>query len=58
MNTTETPSRTEKHAAASQVPAIVSALELLGAAKSVVIEHQGQRYELRLTRNGKLILTK
>lgn len=36
----------------------IAALELLGGARAVVIEHQGERYELRLTRNGKLILTK
>lgn len=58
MNTTESPFRTEKSIGASQAPSVVSAMELLGAAKAVVIEHQGQRYELRLTRNGKLILTK
>lgn len=31
---------------------------LLGTAGRVVIEHRGQRYELRETRFGKLILTK
>ncbi|MFO7764614.1 MAG: hemin uptake protein HemP [Wenzhouxiangellaceae bacterium] len=32
--------------------------ELLGTTGRVVIEHRGQRYELRETRYGKLILTK
>jgi hemin uptake protein HemP len=32
--------------------------ELLGAAREVVIEHAGEEYRLRLTRQGKLILTK
>ncbi|MGH8558626.1 MAG: hemin uptake protein HemP [Methylococcales bacterium] len=32
--------------------------ELFGAAREVVIEHAGQEYRLRLTRQGKLILTK
>ena len=36
----------------------VSAEQLLGAARVVVIEHKGELYELRLTRNDKLILTK
>ena len=31
---------------------------LLGGATVRVIEHAGQRYQLRLTRNGKLILSK
>ncbi|HKL54245.1 MAG TPA: hemin uptake protein HemP [Wenzhouxiangellaceae bacterium] len=39
------------------IPRIDSAL-LLGTAGRVVIEHHGQRYELRETRYGKLILTK
>lgn len=39
-------------------PMEISALQLLGATRVVVIEHKGERYELRLTRNEKLILTK
>lgn len=31
---------------------------LFQSARSLVIEHGGERYILRLTRNGKLILTK
>ncbi|MDO9140208.1 MAG: hemin uptake protein HemP [Methylobacter sp.] len=31
---------------------------LLGSAHEVVIEHAGGEYRLRLTRQGKLILTK
>lgn len=31
---------------------------LLEGARELVIEHQGQEYHLRLTRNDKLILTK
>ena len=41
----------------SGTPRIDSAV-LLGADGRVVIEHRGQRYELRETRFGKLILTK
>jgi hemin uptake protein HemP len=32
--------------------------ELFGTAREVVIEHAGEEYRLRLTRLGKLILTK
>lgn len=32
--------------------------ELFGEAREVVIEHAGEEYRLRLTRQGKLILTK
>ncbi|MCX7092454.1 MAG: hemin uptake protein HemP [Methylobacter sp.] len=32
--------------------------ELFGMAREVVIEHAGEEYRLRLTRQGKLILTK
>lgn len=31
--------------------------ELLGAARQAVIVHNGREYKLRLTQNGKLILT-
>ena len=36
---------------------VVSA-ELFAGAKEVVIEHEGERYRLRCTSRGKLILTK
>ena len=32
-------------------------LSLLGAAKELLIVHNGREYRLRLTQNGKLILT-
>jgi hemin uptake protein HemP len=32
--------------------------ELLGTTREIVIEHAGEEYRLRLTRQGKLILTK
>ena len=35
----------------------VDSAELLGSAKEIIIEHQGRDYRLRLTQNGKLILT-
>lgn len=39
------------------IPCIDSA-QLLAGAREIVIEHAGQHYHLRLTRNDKLILTK
>lgn len=36
----------------------VHSTELFGTAHEVVIEHAGEEYRLRLTRQGKLILTK
>lgn len=36
----------------------VQSAELFGTAREVVIEHAGEEYRLRLTRQGKLILTK
>lgn len=32
--------------------------DLLGGAEQVILLHQGQEYRLRITRAGKLILTK
>ena len=37
---------------------VVKAEELLQGEKTLVIEFRGERYVLRTTRNGKLILTK
>ncbi|MDP5238343.1 hemin uptake protein HemP [Uliginosibacterium sp. 31-16] len=47
-------------AAATLQPAepVISSRSLLGAASTLIIEHQGMHYTLRATRNGKLILTK
>lgn len=39
-------------------PEVVSVTVLLRERRILVIEHAGERYQLRLTRNGKLILTK
>jgi hemin uptake protein HemP len=42
---------------ASFWPRRVSLERLLGTNKELVIVHNGREYRLRLTRNGKLILT-
>jgi len=39
-------------------PRIVSAQAVFRGQREVVIEHDGVRYRLRLTRRGKLLLTK
>ncbi|MBI5330774.1 MAG: hemin uptake protein HemP [Betaproteobacteria bacterium] len=39
-------------------PEVVSASLLLCGKGVLLIEHAGERYQLRLTKNGKLILTK
>lgn len=44
---------------ASKAPqARLQSKELFGRAQEIVIEHAGDEYRLRLTRQGKLILTK
>jgi len=42
---------------ASQAPMRVRSESLLGKAKQLVIVHNGREYRLRMTQNGKLILT-
>ena len=39
------------------LPRRVDSASLLGAAKALLIVHNGREYQLRLTQNGKLILT-
>ena len=39
------------------MPCRITSRELLGDRIELVIEHQGREYRLRLTQNGKLILT-
>lgn len=39
-------------------PDVVPVSDLLGHRDAVYLEHRGERYLLRITRNGKLILTK
>jgi hemin uptake protein HemP len=42
----------------SRSPQIISSKTLFGARQELHIEHSGCLYRLRITRNGKLILTK
>lgn len=39
-------------------PAQINSRELLGESGILLIEHQNQQYQLRITKTGKLILTK
>lgn len=39
-------------------PPVFDSVQLLGGRKQIAILHGGETYSLRLTRNGKLILTK
>jgi len=39
-------------------PRVILSAELLGQGGRILIEHQGEHYLLRITRQGKLILTK
>jgi hemin uptake protein HemP len=42
----------------SEPPPIVLARQLFGQRREIVIEHDGVRYRLRITRRNKLILQK
>lgn len=42
----------------SAQPPVMTSKALLGNGSTLLIEHQGSLYTLRVTRNGKLILTK
>lgn len=46
------------HRVRSFAPQRIASGKLLGGGNELVIEHAGQEYRLRLTRNDKLILTK
>lgn len=57
MNCPELPSSSRDSHAEVISPAI-PADALFRGASVVLIEHKGEHYQLRITRNGKLILTK
>ena len=42
----------------SGVQRIISFSEIAGGTTEVIIEHEGQKYRLRATRNGRLLLNK
>ena len=50
-------SLTEATGVPTVAPKRVASESLLGEAKALLILHNGREYQLRLTQNGKLILT-
>lgn len=56
LETSVPPSHATLPAAAK--PPVTTSQALLGQGNTLLIEHQGALYTLRITRNGKLILTK
>jgi len=56
QNITISPS-VQPAAGAAPEPRKISSQELLGGRSELVINHQGREYRLRVTQNGKLILT-
>jgi hemin uptake protein HemP len=52
--------RTDGHISGQRAdaPVVIRAQDLFCGARTVVIEHEGQRYFLRITKESKLILTK
>jgi hemin uptake protein HemP len=53
-----TPSQTERDRPQAVHPIRVLVSEILGGGREAILEHDGQDYRLRITANGKLILTK
>jgi hemin uptake protein HemP len=58
MQTKSTQAPVAKDAAPPPVHKTLSSSELFGRCREVRIVHRGEQYTLRLTRLGKLILTK
>lgn len=58
MNETKPDHTRPPVAAQTNIEKRVAFSEIAGDANEVLIEHDGQTYRLRLTRNGKLILNK
>lgn len=59
MNTVQThPSPSSELPKAGHEPRLIRAQDWFGQSTVVFIEHRGECYQLRQTRNGKLILTK
>lgn len=58
MNTTSKPVPTAPPLGAIPLPTRLDSSQILRGATTVEIDHAGQRYLLRVTRENKLILTK
>ena len=53
----ELPKQPHRKVAARNSPTSLTSDQLLGGARELLILHGGRQYRLRLTQNGKLILT-
>jgi hemin uptake protein HemP len=51
------PSRSPAASPVSGEPRRIRSEDILQGAREIVIEHDGRQYQLRVTQNGKLILT-
>jgi hemin uptake protein HemP len=60
MDTTqeESTSKPEVVARASEPELVIASQELLQGRREIYIDHEGQKYRLRVTSRGKLYLTK
>jgi len=58
MNTQAKPAPQNPPPTTTEMRPSINSSEILGGASTVEIEHAGQRYLLRVTRENKLILTK
>jgi hemin uptake protein HemP len=61
MNDPTRPDKQEAESSTRQqknAPKVVSTQELFAGEREICIEHDGERYVLRITRRGKLILQK
>lgn len=52
------PENEREEPANSEPKCVLNSKDLFGERKELVIEHDGERYRLRITRRGKLILQK
>ncbi|MCG6154563.1 hemin uptake protein HemP [Rubinisphaera margarita] len=52
------PPKTQTASSAPPTSIVIPFAQLSQGSREVIIEHEGQVYRLRLTRNGKLILNK
>jgi hemin uptake protein HemP len=57
MDRSESQGKPPRNDAAAELAARVSSESLLGPRGELLIVHNGREYRLRLTQNGKLILT-
>lgn len=48
----------EKELGRTKSPLLIDSQALFAGRRELIIEHEGERYQLRLTRQNKLILTK